>query len=98
MVMSLMTKRSINRLKKLDSVQCEVFLSDITARKDQYHQDVEIINHNLNNLLANSHIKRVKHNNIKSQHLHDYRHLKRKRNQGEAMSGVQLFYKKHMKL
>ena len=73
--------------------KCEVFSSDITPRKDQCHQDVEIINHNLNSLLANSHIKRVKHSNIMSQHLHDGRHLKRNRNQGEAVSGVQLFCK-----
>ena len=52
-----------------------------------------MINHNLNSLLRNSNIKRVKHSNIKSQHLHDDRYLKRNRNQGEAMSGVQLFYK-----
>ena len=71
----------------------KVFSSDITPRKDQYHQDVEIINHNLNSLLANSHIKRAKHSNIKSQHLHDDRRLKRNRNQEEAMSGVQLFCK-----
>ena len=38
-------------------------------------------------------ISRVKHSNIKSQHLHDDRHLKRNRNQGKAMSGVQLFCK-----
>ena len=38
-------------------------------------------------------ISRVKHSNIKSQHLHDDRHLKRIRNQGEAMSGLQLFCK-----
>ena len=65
----------------------------IKPKKDQCHQDVEIINHNLNSLLANSHIKRVKHSNIKSQHLHDDRHLKRNRNQGEAVSSVQLFCK-----
>ena len=52
-----------------------------------------MINHNLNSLLRNSNIKRAKHSNIKSQHLHDDRHLKRSRNQGEAMSGVQLFCK-----
>ena len=38
-------------------------------------------------------ISRVKHSNIKPQHLHDDRHLMRNRNQGEAMSGVQLFCK-----
>ena len=76
-----------------EKFKCEVFLSDITSRKDQYHQDVEMINHDLNGLLRNSNIKRVKHSNIKSQHLHDDRHLKRNRNQGEAMSGVQLFCK-----
>ena len=37
--------------------------------------------------------KESKNSNIKSQHLHDDRHLKRNRNQGEAMSGVQLFCK-----
>ena len=76
-----------------EKFKCEVFLSDITSRKDQYHQDVEMINHDLNGLLRNINIKRVKHSNIKSQHLHDDRHLKRNRNQGEAMSGVQLFCK-----
>ena len=76
-----------------EKFQCEVFLSDITSRKDQYHQDVEMINHNLTSLLRNSNIIRVKHSNIKSQHLHDDRHLKRNRNQSEAMSGVQLFCK-----
>ena len=73
-----------------ENFKCKFFSSDITSRKDQYHQDVEIINHNLNSL---RHIKRVKHSNIKSQHLHDDRHLKRNRNQGEAMPGVQLFCK-----
>ena len=56
---------------------------DITPRKDQYHQDIKMINHNLNSLLRNSTI-RVKHSN--SQYLHDDRHLRRNRNQGEAMS------------
>ena len=73
--------------------KCKVFLSGITPRKDQYHQDVEIINHNLSSLLGNSNIKRVKHSNIKPRHLHDDRHLRRNRNQGEVMSGVQLFCK-----
>ena len=73
--------------------KCEVFLSGITPRKDQYHQDVEKINHNLSSLLGNSNIKRVKHSNIKPRHLHDDRHLRRNRNQGEVMSGVQLFCK-----
>ena len=41
-------------------------------------------------------ISRVKHSNIKSQQLHDDRHLIRNRNQGEAMSGVQLFCKTYM--
>ena len=76
-----------------EKFKCEVFLSDITPKKDQDHQDVEMINHNLNSLLRNSNIKRVKHSNRKSQHLHDDRRLKRNRNQGEAMSGVQLFCK-----
>ena len=76
-----------------EKFKCEVFLSDITSRKDQYHQDVEMINHNLTSLLRNSNIIRVKHSNIKSQHLHDDRHLKRNRSQSEAMSGVQLFCK-----
>ena len=73
--------------------KCEVFLSGITPRKDQYHQDVEKINHNLSSLLGNSNIKRVKHSNIEPRHLHDDRHLRRNRNQGEVMSGVQLFCK-----
>ena len=54
---------------------------------------MEIINHNLNSLLGNSNIKRVKHSNIRSQQLPDGKNLKRNRNQGEAMSGVQLFCK-----
>ena len=76
-----------------EKFKCEVFLLCITSRKDQYRQDVEMINHNQNGLLRNSNIKRVKHSNIKSQHLHDDRHLKRNRNQDEAMSCVQLFCK-----
>ena len=51
-----------------EKFKCEVFLSDIKPRKDQYHQGVEIINHNLNSLLENSNMT-VKHSNIKSQHL-----------------------------
>ena len=66
-----------------EKLKCKVFLLDITPRKDQYHQDIKMINHNLNSLLRNS-IIRVKHSN--SQHLHDDRHLRRNRNQGEAMS------------
>ena len=73
-----------------EKFKCEVFLSTITPRKDQYHQGVEMVNHNLNSLLGNSNTKRVKHSNIKSQHLHDDINLKRNRTQGEAMSGVQL--------
>ena len=76
-----------------EKFKCEVFLSDITPRNDQYHQDVEIRNHNLNSLLTNSHIKRAKHSSIKSQHLRDDKHLKRNRNQGKVMSCVQLFCK-----
>ena len=34
-----------------EKFKCEVFLLDITSRKDQYHQDVEMINHNPNSLL-----------------------------------------------
>ena len=81
-----------------EKFKCEFFLSAITQTKDQYHQGVERVNHNLNNLLRNSNIKRVKHSNIKSQHLHDDRHLKRNRTQGEATSGVQLCCKNYMKL
>ena len=66
-----------NELPEDIAFKCEVYLSDITPRKDQYNQDVEKINYNLNSLLANSHIKRVKHSNIKSQHLYNDRHLKR---------------------
>ena len=76
-----------------EKFKCEVFLSDIKPREGQYHQDVELINHNLNSLLRNSNIIRVKHSNIKSQHLHDDKHLKRNESQGEEMSGVQLFCK-----
>ena len=76
-----------------EKFKCEVFLSDIKPRTDQYHQDLEMINSNINSLLRNSNIKRVKHSNIKSQNLHDDRHLKTNRNQGEEMSGVQLFCK-----
>ena len=73
-----------------EKLKCEVFLSAITPRKDQYHQGVEMVNDNLNRRLRNSNTKRVKHSNIKSQHLHDDRHLKRNRTAGEVMSGVQL--------
>ena len=52
-----------------------------------------MVNDNLNRRLRNSNTKRVKHSNIKSQHLHDDRHLKRNRTQGEAMSGMQLCFK-----
>ena len=51
-----------------EKFKCEIFLSGIKPRKDQYHQDVEIINHNLNSLLENGNMT-VKHSNIKSQHL-----------------------------
>ena len=43
-----------------EKFKCEVFLLDITPRKDPYHQDVEIINNNLNSLLGNSNIKSQK--------------------------------------
>ena len=62
-----------------EKLECEVFLSAITPRKDQYHQGVKMVNHNLNSLLRNSNTKRVKHSNIKSQHLHGDRNLKRNR-------------------
>ena len=52
-----------------------------------------MVNHNLNSWLRNSNTKRVKHSNIKSEHLHDDRQLKRNRTQGEAMSGMQLCFK-----
>ena len=61
----------VHKLKLLaeecrEKFKCEVFLADITTRKNQYQQDVEIINHDLNSLLAYSHIKNAKHSNIKS--------------------------------
>ena len=40
-----------------EKFKCEVFLLCITSRKDQYRQDVEMINHNQNGLLRNSNIK-----------------------------------------
>ena len=61
----------VHKLKLLaeeyrEKFKCEVFLADITTRKNQYQQDVKIINHDLNSLLAYRHIKNVKHSNIKS--------------------------------
>ena len=86
-------KLKLLREEYKEKFKCEVFLSDIKPRTDQYHQDLEMINSNINSLLRNSNIKRVKHSNITSQNLHDHRHLKTNRNQGEAMSSVQLFCK-----
>ena len=42
---------------------------------------------------AKNSIKGFKHCNIKVQHLHDERHLKRNPNQNEKMSEVQIFSK-----
>ena len=38
-------------------------------------------------------IKRIQHHNIKIEHLYDDRHMKRNRNEGELLSGVQLLIK-----
>ena len=67
-------------------------MSNITSRSNHYQGHA--INQSLAFHLSKSKVKRVKHNNLKSHHLHDDRHLKRSKNQGESMSGVQLLIKK----
>ena len=70
---------------------CEVFVSEVTPRGDQYNSHVNTVNKELRHHLSNSMVKRISHENLNPSHLHDDRHLRRNKTHGELLSGVQLF-------
>ena len=72
---------------------CEVFISGVTPRGDHYQNHVHEVNNRLKLLLSSSTVKLITHKNLNPSHLHDDRHLRRNKNQGESTSGVQLLAK-----
>ena len=70
---------------------CEVFVSEVAPRGDQYNSHVNTVNKELRHHLSNSMVKRISHENLNPSHLHDDRHLRRNKTHGELLSGVQLF-------
>ena len=73
---------------------CEVFISGVTPRADQYNSHVNTVNKELRHHLSNSMVKRISHENLNPSHLHDDRHLGRNKTHGELLSGVQLCARK----
>ena len=72
---------------------CEVFVSEVAPRGDQYNSHVNTVNKELRHHLSNSMVKRISHENLNPSHLHDDRHFRRNKTHGELLSGVQLFAK-----
>ena len=72
---------------------CEVFVSEVIPRGDQYNSHVNTVNKELRQHLSNSMVKRISNENLNPSHLHDDRHLRRNKTHGELLSGVQLFAK-----
>ena len=70
---------------------CEVFVSEVTPRGDQYNSHVNTVNKKLRHHLSNSMVKRISHESLNPSHLHDNRHLRRNKTHGELLSGAQLF-------
>ena len=72
---------------------CKIFVSGVTPRGDHYQNHVHKVNNRLKQQLSNSTVKLITHNNLNPAHLHDERHLRRNKKQGESTSGVQLLPK-----
>ena len=70
---------------------CEEFGLQVNPRGDQYNSHVNTANKKLRHRLSNSMVKRISHENLSPSHLHDDRHHRRNKTQGELLSGVQLF-------
>ena len=61
---------------------CEVFVSEVTPRGDQYNSHVNTVNKELRHHLSNSMVKRISHENLNPSHLHDDRHFRKKKPMG----------------
>ena len=71
--------------------KCQVYISDITPRKDGLQDAVKEANTLIvNKLIKNAELIRVDNRNINTNHLYDIRHLKRNKNSRKSLSGVQL--------
>ena len=71
--------------------KCQVYISDITARKDDLQDAVKEVNILIaNKLIKNPELIRVDSININRTHLYDIRPLKRNKNSRQSLSGVQL--------
>ena len=64
-----------------------------SPRGDYYEGHVHPVNQEITYQLRNTHIKGVDHKNLEPRHLHNDRHLRRNKVQGEAISAVQLLAK-----
>ena len=70
---------------------CEVFVSEVAPRGDQYNSHVNTVNKELRYHLSSSIVKRISDENLNPSHLHDDKHLRRNKTHGELLTGVQLF-------
>ena len=70
---------------------CEVFVSEVAPRGDQYNSHVNTVNKELRYHLLSSIVKRISDENLNPSHLHDDKHLRRNKTHGELLTGVQLF-------
>ena len=69
--------------------KCQVYVSDITPRKDGLQDAVKEANTLIaNKLIKNAELIRVDNRNINTNHLYDIRHLKRNKNSRKSLSGV----------
>ena len=70
--------------------KCQVYISDLTLRKDDLQDAVKEVNTLIvNKLINNAELIRVDNSNINTNHLYDIRHLKRIKDSRQSLSGVQ---------
>ena len=81
------TRGIVVKIKTLAEVyqsrfNCEVFVSEVTPRGDQYNSHVNTVNNELRHQLSSSVVKRISHENLNQSHLHDDRYLRRNKIHG----------------
>ena len=81
------TRGIVVKIKTLAEVyqsrfNCEVFVSEVTPRGDQYNSHVNTVNNELRHQLSSSVVKRISHENLNQSHLHDDRYLHRNKIHG----------------